>query len=109
MRSPCADCPFRKPSVLRLRPERIREIARAVAPRDGQGGEFPCHKTTEVGGAPSDAETQCAGALIFAEKHDRPTQMMRIMERIGMYDRTALDSADLVWDDVQEWVRHGSC
>ena len=33
----------------------------------------------------------CAGALIYLEKRERPHQMMRISERLGMYDYTQLD------------------
>jgi hypothetical protein len=59
-------------------------------------GEFPCHKSAET-----DEETgeyhatqesvHCAGALIFNEKRKRPHQMMRIAERLGMYDYTKLN------------------
>lgn len=64
-------------------------------------GEFPCHKACD-----NDEETDefvekkngktphCAGALIFLEKIDQPHQMMRICERIGLYDRTKLDISD---------------
>lgn len=37
------------------------------------------------------AHVHCAGALIFLEKRYRPNQLMRISERLGMYDRTKLD------------------
>lgn len=36
---------------------------------------------------PSGKEQQCAGALAVLEKINRPTQLMRIMERMGLYDR----------------------
>ena len=60
-------------------------------------GEFACHKTCELteedGGefTPRKGSVHCAGALIYLEKRDRPHQMMRICERLGMYDRTKLD------------------
>jgi hypothetical protein len=63
-------------------------------------GEFACHKTCELteddetgGGTftPRKGSVHCAGALIFLEKRDRPHQMMRICERLGMYDRSKLD------------------
>lgn len=64
-------------------------------------GEFPCHKTAKLvdnEDGPSEfiatkSSTHCAGALIFLEKRDAPHQMMRIAERLGMYDRTQLDMA----------------
>ena len=103
MTTPCAACPFLRTAVMLLTPGRIREIARAVAPRDGQGREFHCHKTTEVGGAKAGAEIQCAGALIYSEKQERCTQMMRICERLGLYDRNKLEGHDDVWEDADEW------
>ena len=109
MTTPCDACPFLRTAVMLLTPGRIREIARAVAPRDGQGREFHCHKTTEVGGAKGGAEIQCAGALIYCEKQDRSTQLMRICERIGMYDRTQLASPELVWNNVNDWLAGGAC
>jgi hypothetical protein len=38
-----------------------------------------------------DKTPHCAGALIFLEKREEPHQMMRICERLGMYDRTKLN------------------
>lgn len=35
----------------------------------------------------SGKEQQCAGALAVLEKINRPTQLVRIMERMGLYDR----------------------
>ena len=64
-------------------------------------GEFPCHKACDLDDEDgmfvekSNGKTpHCAGALIFLEKQDRPHQMMRICERLGMYDRTKLDLDD---------------
>lgn len=64
-------------------------------------GEFACHKACvledrddgngEVYRARNGKTPHCAGALIFLEKQDKPHQMMRICERIGMYDRTKLN------------------
>lgn len=92
MTKPCADCPFlNKPCMKRTFPKnRLDEFA---------SGEFPCHKTAEV--IEDDEECaefhakegsqHCAGALIYLEKRNSPHQMMRIAERLGMYDRTKLD------------------
>lgn len=57
-------------------------------------GEFPCHETateTENGYEANAKSVHCAGALIFMEKRNRSNQMMRICERIGLYDRTKLN------------------
>ena len=59
-------------------------------------GEFACHKTCELSDdtgnfEPKKKSLHCAGALIFLEKKNAPHQMMRIRERLGMYDRTKLN------------------
>jgi hypothetical protein len=87
MTKPCDLCPFRNDQKrLRVSAERLGEFA---------AGEFPCHKTAEQneeGDYKATGESQhCAGALIMLEKMEQPHQMMRICERIGMYDRTKLD------------------
>lgn len=79
---------------------------------DGRGGrgEFPCHKTAEVIDGEyiaTDKSVHCAGALIFAEKQEAPTQMMRIAERLGMYDRRKLDMGADVYDSLDEMVSAG--
>ena len=83
---------------------------------DSQGGTFPCHKTAK--GEHDDSgeyhetgdEIHCAGALIFAEKNGNATQMMRISERFGEYDHTALtaESKGLVWDNLRQWLKGGT-
>lgn len=90
---PCDQCPFLKGSPLNKTLSRSR-IAQMAA------GEFPCHKACKVeededgssGYVPRNDKTpHCAGALIYLEKRNKPHQMMRICERIGMYDRTKLN------------------
>lgn len=91
--TPCSECPFLKEMAPFFSMERLREFA--------DHGTFPCHQTAEVqddeeggsGYVATDNSVACAGALIFNEKRDRPNQMMRICERLGMYDRTKLDMA----------------
>lgn len=94
MRKPCDECPFLKDSGFKV--ARLKQFA---------SGDFPCHKACDVddetGGfvARNSKTPHCAGALIFNERHNRPHQMMRIAERVGMYDRTKLDmSVALVGD-----------
>jgi hypothetical protein len=59
-------------------------------------GEFPCHKTAGIdednGNFIANKNSlHCAGALIYLEKRNTSHQMMRICERLGMYDHTKLD------------------
>lgn len=85
MTEPCDACPFLKGS--RFKVARLKEFA---------SGEFPCHKACDLNEddeyvARNDKTPHCAGALIFNEKRGTPNQMMRICERLGMYDRTKLN------------------
>ena len=90
MTKPCDACPFLIGSGFTY-----RSLAAHAS------GAFACHKTCdiseddEVGGTyepkRNGKSLHCAGALIFLEKQDAPHQMMRIAERLGMYDRTKLD------------------
>lgn len=105
MTTPCAHCPFRKDITPFLRPERVREIQLSLV-----RAEFPCHKTTEEQEdeegnservATSDS-IHCAGALILMEKEGRSSQMMRIAERLGMYDPSKLDMEAPVFDSFDE-------
>lgn len=84
---PCNNCPFRREGGIRLYAARVREIAKTVAPADGGGGPFPCHKTTRA----ADGELRngphaspCAGGILFAYKQGRSSQMTRVLERLGM-------------------------
>lgn len=101
---PCKDCPFRHDIRPFLRRARAEEIVEGL-----ERGEFPCHKTLECtddeeGTRVGKKSQHCAGALIMLEKVDRPSQMMRIAERIGMYDRTKLDMDAPVFDDPQDFI-----
>jgi hypothetical protein len=107
---PCAHCPFRHDIPGYLRGSRAREIAESLL----NGGNFPCHETTVVvlddeGNeelrAASNSE-HCAGALIMLERMGQPNQMMRICERLGMYDMRKLDMASPVFPRVGEFIAH---
>jgi hypothetical protein len=113
MTKPCPECPFRRDGAganpVRLMSGRVDEIAGLML--NPQGGEFPCHKTTvpdeddDEGGRCDTKDSQhCAGALIFAEKNDNHTGMMKIAGRLGMYEPDKLDKAafDEVFDDIDE-------
>lgn len=89
MTEPCAECPFLKKMKHGFTMKRLKEFA---------SGEFPCHKSSDVDEESGEfreksngSSVHCAGALIFAEKRHQPHQMMRIAERLGMYERTKLD------------------
>lgn len=89
MTTPCAACPFLEPKVTGLHFSAKQLKAHA-------SGEFPCHKASDLKDGhyvekPDDATPHCAGALIYLEKRNAPHQMMRIAERLGLYDRTNLD------------------
>jgi hypothetical protein len=104
---PCGNCPFRREGGIPLHPTRIEQIAGNML--NVSGGSFPCHKTTGVDGRKCKRGDQhCAGALIFAEKNDTCTNWMRVMERIGGYDRTVLRGHDDVFDDMDEMLEKGS-
>ncbi len=85
MTHPCDVCPFLIGSNFAWL--RLREFSK---------GEFPCHKfcpQNEDGEfvARNDNTPHCAGALIFLEHRNEPHQMMRISERLDMYDFKKLD------------------
>jgi hypothetical protein len=93
---PCDECPFLIGSGFKLR-----------ALQRHASGEFACHKACVVDEESgdfvprNDKTPHCAGALIFLEKQDAPHQMMRICERLGLYDRTKLNmSAPVQGDDL---------
>jgi len=84
MTEPCDACPFLIGSGFKW--SQLQAHA---------SGEFGCHKACNLDEEtgtfePHKKTPHCAGALIFLEKQDRPHQMMRICERLGMYDRTKL-------------------
>lgn len=88
MTKPCDACPFLKAMKRGFTIRRLHQFSK---------GEFPCHKTADTDEETSDfiarADSQhCAGALIFLEKREKPHQMMRIAERLGLYDMRKLDA-----------------
>lgn len=121
LKSPCANCPFRADKPFYLGAERAEEIADSL--RDGSS--FYCHKTIAYGDESDERENECedededeknlgqgeitsrsrmcAGALITLEREDSPNQIMRIAERLGLYDRSALDMDAPVYGSLDEW------
>jgi hypothetical protein len=97
LKRPCKECPFRNDRPGYLYPERVEEITDALF----NGHTFQCHKT--IG---KREEQHCAGATIFLEANERPNQMMRICERLGFYDRHALDMSSPVFTDAEDMIEH---
>lgn len=86
--TPCKECPFLKSMAHAFTMQRLKDFANT--------GTFPCHKSATLDEEEGDYNANeksvaCAGALIFLEKRNQPNQMMRISERLGMYDYTKLD------------------
>ena len=101
---PCANCPFRSDIAFYLHRARKQEIANGLL-RDQT---FTCHKTVDYSDdEPRDTSSSqhCAGALIILERLERPNQMMRIAERLGLYDRRRLDMNAPVYPDFDAWIR----
>lgn len=85
--TPCPECPYLIGSGFSWRSLQAHAT-----------GEFACHKACDVDDESGEFRERkngktphCAGALIFLEKQGRPHQMMRICERLGLYDCTKLD------------------
>jgi hypothetical protein len=95
--TPCADCPFLREGGIRLTSARVKEIAGGMLAT--QGHTFTCHKAVDRG-----TKEHCGGALIFAEKHNNQTQMMRIAERLRLYDHTKLRGHARVFDTLKEML-----
>ena len=107
--SPCAKCPFRDDIEPYLYADRVEGIIDSL--RGGSG--FTCHKTTVEGEEDESGFTEnvdgpnarhCAGALILMEKEGEANQMMRIAERIGMYDASKLNMDAPVYDDFDSMI-----
>lgn len=102
LRKPCSNCPFRSDIKGYLHPDRPYELV---------VGDFPCHKTLEQSDEGDETvitkdSQHCAGSLIFHEQRNDPHQMMRIAERLGLYDRTKLDMDSVpVFADVEDMVQ----
>ena len=111
LHKPCSSCPFRSDIRPYLTYDRVREIEDSLV-----RGTFPCHKSVDydtlekqdhehddpLPHSVDEKSKHCAGALILLEKEESPSQMMRICERIGLYDREKLDMDAPVYDSFDE-------
>lgn len=104
---PCASCPFRADIRPYLRRSRVKQILRDITQNQMT---FACHKTLAPGDDElaemdvTDDSQHCAGAMILLEKMEKPNQMMRIAERLGMYDVRRLDMDALVYETDKEMI-----
>ncbi len=108
LKKPCQKCPFRTDCLKGwLGGGRAEEIVDALFQSDQT---FACHETTKFDDdgedIPGDHEQHCAGAMILMEKQSAANQMMRIGERLGMYDRSKLDMESPVFDDECDFIDH---
>ena len=106
--TPCGNCPFRTDCLEGwLGEARAEEIIQSIV---DQQATFSCHKLNDFDDEGETVEgpkaQHCAGAMILLEKIERPNQMMRIAERLGMYDRTKLKMDAPVFDDESEFIEH---
>lgn len=110
---PCGKCPFRKDIEPYLKKARVRQIRQMLV---DQQGVFPCHQSVDYKKHQDDEgnhhytpgdpnEQHCAGAMILLEKIGRPNQMMRICERLGMYDHKKLKMDAPVFDTFEEMAK----
>jgi hypothetical protein len=110
LKKPCNHCPFRSDISPFLKRQRAAEISNALVNMDES---FPCHKTVNYDNdeplVPAKAE-HCAGALIMLEHMDNPNQMMRIAERLGIYDRFKLEMNSPVFTHSDDFINsQGLC
>ena len=100
---PCKSCPFRtnKHAVRFLGERRAREIVDSLLGDQS----FTCHDDLDL---PQSDRQHCVGAMLMLEKIDRPNQIMRIGERIRLYDRNKLVGHAEVFDDFDDWIEQQS-
>lgn len=105
LKRPCADCPFRSDKLPFLSRDRAQDIADSLE----ADASFHCHKTisydTEDGSPEvTGSSRHCAGAMITMEREGKANQMMRIGERMGLYDRETLQMDAPVFSSLADWV-----
>lgn len=109
----CTDCPFRADKEFHgLDPERVSDIAQSL--RDG--ASFHCHATLDYSRAEEIGDDEeplspvvkksqfCAGALATMEQGGEANQIVRIGERLGLYDSEEFDwESQPVFEGLDEW------
>lgn len=113
LKTVCTDCPFRADKDFHgLHPERVSDIAQSL--RDG--ASFHCHATLDYSRAEEIGDDEdplspvveksqfCAGALATMERGGEANQIVRIAERLGLYDSEEFDWENQpVFEGVDEW------
>lgn len=102
LKSPCANCPFRRGQgeLFGLSRERIEEIIHAPA--------FQCHKTVDYDEfddaekRQGDKPQQCAGLMALLHREGMPNQIMQVAERLGALDPDHLDPRDEAYSSFME-------
>jgi hypothetical protein len=85
LKSPCANCPFRKEGAIDLQPGRVAGIVADLRKNDMQ--TFPCHKTTH---GQAKQEQACAGASAFMFRDGNPSVALRAALAFRMVTVTQL-------------------
>lgn len=101
---PCKKCPFRSDIKPYLNADRVAEICDAPS--------FACHQTTvedessdEGDMKVTDKSQMCAGYMILREKIKAPSQMMRIAERLGLYNYKKLNMKAPVFKTIKQMIK----
>ncbi len=98
-KSPCSSCPFMAEGGDRKACFKPEALERTVIDYLEKGGIHPCH---------GDQEFMCAGYLSFAEQTLRAgaesLHMVRISERLGMFDWDLVDDELPVYQDIEEML-----
>lgn len=90
LKKPCANCPFLKDvtKAIPLQEGRVEGIIEDLLA--GKATSFSCHKTVYEGKTtcqrPEHDWKQCAGSLIVLQKLGHSTELMTIMQRLGVYN-----------------------
>lgn len=111
LKRPCKMCPFRTDCKKSwLGEERAQEIIDSMTKQDQS---FTCHETNqfddETGEGIVNKDSQhCAGAMILMERYEYANQMMRIAERLHIYDRDKLDMSAPVFFKYEDFISHHS-
>lgn len=102
LKSPCAKCPFLRANVFLT-----HERAQSIQEECEEEANFYCHATVSYESEPEITSRSriCAGFLITMERSDNANQPTRIAERLGIYDRNALDMDAPTFDSMDEWVQ----
>lgn len=100
LKRPCAQCPYtRGDTAVRLPESRTASLISYAL--EEPGSTFPCHKTVRN----EDVEEQfCAGLLLFAEKQQVETHMLRMAKVMRLYNPEDMSGHENVFDSAEEMM-----